>query len=79
MTVPEFLAWNPGDDRWELIDGTPRAMAPATPRHGAIQNEISRLIGNHLAEQRPGCRTITEPGIQPKVRASRMCACPIWP
>jgi Putative restriction endonuclease len=48
MTVAEFLAWTPPDaiDRWELIDGTPRAMAPATPRHGAIQNEIGRLIGN---------------------------------
>jgi Uma2 family endonuclease len=70
MTVAEFLAWTPPDaiDRWELIDGTPRPMAPATPRHGAIQNEIGRLIGNHLAEQRPGCRVITEPGIQPKVR-----------
>jgi Uma2 family endonuclease len=70
MTVAEFLAWTPPDaiDRWELIDGTPRAMAPATPRHGAIQNEIGRLIGNHLAEQRPGCRAVIEPGIQPKVR-----------
>jgi Uma2 family endonuclease len=30
MTVAEFLDWNPQDgDRWELIDGTPQAMAPA--------------------------------------------------
>jgi Uma2 family endonuclease len=72
MTVAEFLGWNPQDgDRWELIDGTPQAMAPASPRHGAIQNEAGRLIGNHLAESRPACRVITEPGIQPKVRANR--------
>jgi Uma2 family endonuclease len=45
-------------------------MAPASPRHGAIQNEAGRLIGNHLAESRPACRVITEPGIQPKVRAN---------
>src|SRR6516162_2041830 len=71
MTVAEFLDWNPQDsDRWELIDGTPQAMAPASPRHGAIQNEAGRLIGNHLAESRPDCRVITEPGIQPKVRAN---------
>jgi Uma2 family endonuclease len=71
MTVAEFLGWNPQDgDRWELIDGTPQAMAPASPRHGAIQNEAGRLIGNHLAESRPACRVITEPGIQPKVRAN---------
>lgn len=70
MTVAEFLDWNPQDsDRWELIDGTPQAMAPASPRHG-IQNEAGRLIGNHLAESRPVCRAIIEPGIQPKVRAN---------
>jgi Uma2 family endonuclease len=45
-------------------------MAPATPRHGAIQSEVNRLIGNHLAELRPPCRVITEPGIQPKVRGN---------
>ena len=63
MTVAEFLDWNPQDsDRWELIDGTPQAMAPASPRHGAIQSESARLIGNQLAESRPACRVITEPG-----------------
>jgi Uma2 family endonuclease len=71
MTVAEFLAWNPQDsDQWELIDGTARAMAPAAPRHGAIQSEVGRLIGNRLAELRPDCRVVTEPGIQPKVRAN---------
>jgi Uma2 family endonuclease len=40
MTVAEFLDWNPQDsDRWELVDGNPQAMAPTSPRHGAIQNE----------------------------------------
>jgi Uma2 family endonuclease len=71
MSAAEFLDWNPQDsDRWELIDGTPQAMAPASPRHGAIQNEAGRLIANHLAEARPACRVIIEPGIQPKVRAN---------
>jgi Uma2 family endonuclease len=43
MTVIEFLAWNLQDsDRWELIDGTLRAMAPAT-RHGAIQGEVNPI------------------------------------
>ncbi len=70
MTVAEFLAWDPPDfsDRWELIDGTPRAMSPAAPTHGFIQAEAARLIGNHLAERRPQCRVATEPGLQPKVR-----------
>lgn len=72
MTVDEFLAWAPpeGGDRWELIDGIPRAMAPASPRHGAIQSEAGRLIGNHLAAERPECRVVTEPGVRPRVRAA---------
>jgi Uma2 family endonuclease len=71
MTMAEFLAWNPQDsDQWELIDGSARAMAPAAPRHGAIPSEVGRLIGNHLAELRPNCRVVTEPGIEPKVRAN---------
>lgn len=71
MAVADFLAWNPQDsDRWELIDGTPVAMAPAAPRHGAIQGEAIRLIGNHLAESHPTCRVVAEPGIQPRVRAN---------
>ena len=71
MTVAQFLEWTPplGGDRWELVDGIPRAMAPASPRHGAIQSEIARLIGNHLAEERPACRVVIEPGVRPRVRA----------
>lgn len=72
MTVAEFLAWEPtgGDDRWELVDGTPWAMAPETARHAVIQAEAARLLGNHLAAVRPDCRVATEPGIQPRVRAA---------
>ena len=71
MTVAEFLAWDApyGGDRWELVDGAPRAMAPATPRHGAIQAEVCRLVGNWLADLRSACRVVVEPGIQPKLRA----------
>lgn len=70
MTVAEFLAWNApyGGDRWELVDGVARAMAPAAPPRNFMQAEAARLIGNHLAERRPRCRVATEPGLQPKVR-----------
>jgi Uma2 family endonuclease len=68
MTTAEFLAWT-GSERLELIDGTPHAMAPASPRHGAIQAETVRLISNRLVELQPACRVIVEPGIQPRVRA----------
>jgi Uma2 family endonuclease len=69
MTVADFLAWDSPGDRWELVEGEPRAMAPAAPPHGFIQAEAARLIGNHLAEHRPGCRVATEAGVQPRVRA----------
>ena len=70
MTVAQFLAWRPpgNPDRWELIDGAPRAMSPSSPRHGLIQSETARLISNHLAPH-PRCRIATEPGVQPRVGA----------
>jgi len=68
MTAAEFLAWT-GGERLELIDGTLHAMAPASPRHGAIQAEAVRLISNRLVELQPACRVVVEPGIQPRVRA----------
>jgi Uma2 family endonuclease len=77
MTVPEFLAWNPGDGRrWQLVDGTPQAMAPASLTHGDIQSEVVRLIGNHFVERRSPCRITTAPGVVPRVRARHNCRIP---
>lgn len=73
MTVDEFLAWDSGDytgRRWQLADGEPVAMAPASDNHGSVQAELARLIGNHLVECGGSCRVVTEPGIIPRVRAS---------
>ncbi|HEY4172771.1 MAG TPA: Uma2 family endonuclease [Rhodopila sp.] len=71
MTVTEFLAWDaPGETRWQLVDGEPNAMAPSSRTHGTLQSELSRLIGNRLADARSPCAVITEPGIIPRVRAS---------
>ena len=74
MTLTEFLSWDSGDlsgRAWQLIDGEPVAMAPGSETHAAIQSELSRLLGNHLIEQRSPCRVLTEPGIVPRVRADR--------
>ena len=74
MTLGEFLSWDPRDPTgrtWQLIDGEPVAMAPRSEVHGALQNEIGRLLGNHLLEQRSACRVLAEPGIVPRVRANR--------
>ncbi|HYP36908.1 MAG TPA: Uma2 family endonuclease, partial [Stellaceae bacterium] len=68
MTVAEFLKWDSQDDlRYELVDGEPRAMAPASTIHGFLQNELGRLIGNHLLERASGCEVVANPGIVPRL------------
>ncbi len=70
MTVAEFLAWDaPGPQLWQLVDGEPQAMAPASVTHGAIQAELGRLIANHLEERGLPCRVVTTPGVIPRVQA----------
>ena len=69
MSVAEFIAWH-GDGsgaKFELVDGEPRAMAPASVTHGLIQANLARLFGNHLAGTR--CHVIVAPGVIPRVRA----------
>jgi Uma2 family endonuclease len=71
MSVVEFLAWDaPGAGRWQLVDGEPVAMAPASRTHGALQLELGALIRNHLVASGSSCTAITEPGIVPRIRAS---------
>ena len=70
MDTAEFLVWDaPNGNRWQLVDGEPQAMAPASRTHGIIQSELARLIGNHLAAEAPGCSVVTNPGTIPRVRA----------
>jgi Uma2 family endonuclease len=71
MTVADFLDW-PGDGigtRYELVDGVLRAMAPGSDTHGTIQNNIAFAITAHLRAVRSGCRVVTTPGVQPRLRA----------
>jgi Uma2 family endonuclease len=71
MTTAEFLAWDaPGPGRWQLVDGEPVAMAPASRTHGALQLELGSLIRNHLVASGSPCTAITEPGIIPRILAS---------
>jgi Uma2 family endonuclease len=71
-TVAEFFDWIPseGGDRWDLVDGTPRAMALASPRHGGIQGESARLLANQLNAARPDWQVLIEPDVRPRVRAA---------
>jgi len=69
ITVEEFLDW-PGDGtgrKFQLIDGEPQAMAPASSTHGRIQATLARLLGNHLAGS--GCYVAVAPGVVPRVRS----------
>jgi Uma2 family endonuclease len=72
MTVEAFLRWDSDDvtgRRWQLVDGEPVLMAPAAEAHGAILNELGRLLGNHLLATGSPCRVISAPGIVPRVLA----------
>jgi Uma2 family endonuclease len=68
MTVDEFIAWV-GDGRWQLIDGEPRAMAPAHATHGIVQATLAFLLNQHLYTRGSPCVVVTEPAIQPRVRS----------
>ena len=71
MTVAEFVDW-PGDVpglSYELVDGVPRAMAPARDVHGTIHTNLASRIDSHLEKTRPEHRLVTAPGIQPRLRA----------
>jgi Uma2 family endonuclease len=72
LTVEEFIAWNPGDGRvWQLVDGEPQAMAPASRTHAALMAELSRRLGNHFAERGSPCSVLAQPGIVPRANAAR--------
>jgi Uma2 family endonuclease len=66
MSVAEFLAWHPGDGRrWQLVDGEPRAMAPANTVHAYLQAELGALIRNHLRASGSPCDVFANPGVVP--------------
>ena len=74
MTVAEFLDWDSGDGTgalWQLRDGEPEMMAPASDAHGMIQSELASLIRNHLADRNSPCRVGVTPGVVPRVRSTR--------
>jgi Uma2 family endonuclease len=73
MTVAEFQAWQPDEHperRWQLFDGEPVSMAPATENHGRIQAEAAFLLTAHLRERRPGCDVVVAPGVVPRIRSA---------
>ena len=71
MTVAEFLEWCPEDgQRWELIDGIPRAMAPPKVLHGRLLGEVIGQLRNHLLELGGPCAVLPETGVIPRGRSA---------
>jgi Uma2 family endonuclease len=74
MTVAEFLSWAADDltvHAWQLIDGEPVAMAPASDNLGTIHAELTARLWNHLVIPRSRCRAVIKPGIVPRARSDR--------
>jgi Uma2 family endonuclease len=72
MTVAEFMAWSAQTDgRWQLVDGEPEAMAPASRTHGTLQGELGALIRNHLRDQGGPCSLVVTPGVVPHVSSGQ--------
>jgi Uma2 family endonuclease len=72
MTVAEFLDWDPRDGsgrRWQLCDGEPEPVAPASIRHGRIQGRLAYLISAHLDRHGNACSLIVAPGVVPHAQS----------
>ena len=69
MTLDEFFDW-PGDGSgrtYQLVDGEPLAMAPASVTHGIIQANITGILRSHLSGT--GYYVVVAPGVIPRVRS----------
>jgi Uma2 family endonuclease len=74
MTVAEFLDWSSGDSSgtlWQLRDGEPEMVASVSDAHESIQDELHRLIENHLVSNDGWCRSVITPGVVPRLRSDR--------
>ena len=70
MDTGEFLAWDaPATARWQLVDGEPQAMAPASRTHGVIQAELIKLLGVHFDDRASPCVVVDAASVLPRVRA----------
>jgi Uma2 family endonuclease len=71
MSVEVFLVWDSADGRrYELVDGEPRAMAPANMIHGLLQGRLFRLIETSLLQRGSHCLVFVNPGVVPRVMSA---------
>lgn len=64
MSVAEYRVWveaKPDEEHWELLDGVPVLMAPASERHSLICFNLARSLAG-LVEPK-GCRALQGLGV----------------
>lgn len=69
MTVEEFFAW-PGDGtstKYQLINGEPVAMAPASTSHSMIQGNTIGLLRDHFRRGGVRCAAMPEGAVSPRL------------
>ena len=78
MTDNEFMTFierRPEHERWQLIDGVPFCMNPATNRHQRLCLRLANLLNDGVEAKRPGLIALTERGLlMPGVRRFRPVA-----
>ncbi len=66
LSIEAFRAWiesRPGEERWELIDGVPVMMAPATRDHQRIASNLEQLLNRALKANRSTLRAFQRVGL----------------
>jgi Uma2 family endonuclease len=79
MTVAEFLEWDSGNRTgalWQLRDGEPEMMPPASDSHGSIHSALAYLLTARLDAHGSPCRVVTTPGVVPAQRSEENCLVP---
>ena len=67
MTIEEFLEFlefRPEEEKWELIEGYPVMMAPATNAHQRIGYNLCRFLNDALERERLDLQALVDTGVR---------------
>src|SRR5271168_3444088 len=74
LTVDEFLVWADGrEGKWELVDGSPRAMSPERVRHTQTKTEAAFALRETARRAGASCRAFVD-GITLRISDDRAFA-----
>ena len=72
MSVDEFLVWADGrEEKWELLDGRPVAMAPERAHHSRVKAFVSAVFVNVIRREGLSCAAYSD-GLAVRVAARRV-------